>query len=854
MSLKIKKFNKKNILSGFFYWLSLCGGLAAICSVILIAGILAAYSYVKPSLPLAETIREIPLETPLKIYSRDGRLIDEIGERKRIIVSYDDMPNHVIQAFIAAEDSRFFEHPGIDYQGTLRAALNILMTGKISGGGSTLTQQLARDYFLNRKRVFTRKILEAFLAYNIEQEFSKKEIMTLFVNKMFFGQRAYGVAAAAQVFFGKNINNINIAEAATLAGVLPAPSNYNPVRSPNLAKIRRDYVLSRMYQLEFIGNEDYKKSIQFPVISKLHGTASELSAPYVAEMVRTAMIEKYGKNATRDGYKVVTTIDSRIQKAATYSLRRGLLEYSHRQGFQGPIDHIDITNLNTSLPFIKWPENIQLSIEEFNDLAVLKPALVTDLNFDNSANIIFSSGERSDLSWRTLKWAKPYGSVGSSSLPKNVDEILNVGDIIYVMLTTTGEYALADIPLANAAVVSIDPFDGAISSLSGGFDYNINKINHALNERRQPGSSFKPFIYSAALKQGNTPSTILLDAPVVMSSIELEEDWRPSNYSGRFYGEQRLREALVKSMNLATVRLLLEKTGINKAIEHIIPFGFKENALPKNGGLALGAGSASALDMAQAYAVFANGGYSVTPFIIDSIRNADNELIYQGSNQIVCPICERKISTKNIKKLNQKNSNSSNNYDQQTEEQQLILQQMAAIIDVYRPNASFSPELYEDINLAPRIITEQNAFLMQDMLREVIRRGTGVKARRELGRRDLSGKTGTTNDYRDAWFAGFNNDISAVVWVGNDNNEPLGAGEQGSRTALPIWIELIRTTLENAPNSIMAMPKDMVTVRISKKTGCPAKSDDTDDVMFEVFHKNYLPNCEEDNQSQDIFN
>jgi penicillin-binding protein 1A len=403
-------------------------------------------------------------------------------------------------------------------------------------------------------------------------------------------------------------------------------------------------------------------------------------------------------------------------------------------------------------------------------------------------------------------------------------------------------------------VVSIDPFDGAISSLSGGFDYNLNKINHVLNERRQPGSSFKPLIYSAALEQGNTTSTILLDAPVVMSSIELEEDWRPSNYSGRFYGEQRLREALVRSMNLATVRLLLEKTGINNAIEHIIPFGFREDALPTNGGLALGAGSASALDMAQAYAVFANGGYRVTPFIIDSIRNAENELIYQGSNPIVCPTCEGSTSTTNKNKLDQKNSGFSNNENQQNEEQELILQQMADIIDIYKPNASFSPELYEDINLAPRIISEQNAFLMQDMLREVIRRGTGVKARRELGRRDLSGKTGTTNDYRDAWFAGFNNDISAVVWVGNDNNEPLGIGEQGSRTALPIWIELMRATLEKAPESSMAMPKDMVTVRISKTTGCPASSDDTDDVMFEVFHKNNLPNCEENNQSQDIFN
>ena len=836
---------KKNIASRLIYWLSLLSGLGLVFSVILTAGILAAYFYVKPGLPPAETIREIPLETPLKIYSRDGRLIDEIGERKRIIVDYEDLPNHVIYAFIAAEDRRFFDHPGIDYQGTLRAALNIITTGKISGGGSTLTQQLARDYFLNRKRLFTRKILEAFLAYNIEQEFSKKEIITLFVNKMFFGQRAYGVAAAAQVFFGKNIKDLDIAEAATLAGVLPAPSNYNPVRSPSLAEIRRNYVLSRMRELNFIDEQNFQQAIIVPVLSKLHGTASELSAPYVAEMVRIAMIEKYGKDATRDGYKVTTTIDSNLQQAATYSLRRGLLEYTQRQGYQGPIAKINIESLNTSLPFEKWPEQIRLAIEELDDLAVLRPALVINLNFDNSANIIFSSGQRSELAWNSIKWAKPYGDIGSSTLPKIVDDVLAPGDIIYVMLTTTGDFALAEIPQANAAVVSIDPFDGAISSLSGGFDYNINKINHALNKGRQPGSSFKPFIYSAALKEGNTAATILLDAPVVMSSVELEEDWRPSNYSGRFYGEQRLREALVKSMNLATVRLLLEKIGISNAIKHIKPFGFGDNNLPNNGGLALGAGSASPLDMAQAYAVFANGGYSITPYIIGSIRNADDQIIYNNSNPIVCTHCEKNISNENI----------SNNLTlNQSEEYGLELENMVDIIDIYKPDANFSPELFSDINLAPRIISKQNAFLMQDMLREVIRRGTGVRANRELRRRDLSGKTGTTNDYRDAWFAGFNNDISAVVWVGNDNNEPLGNGEQGSRTALPIWIELIRDALKNTPLSSMPMPDQMVTVRISKLTGCPANSDETDDIMFEIFHKDNVPNCDEVTSSNDIFN
>jgi len=845
IALKYRKLIIKKILC----LISILSGLTLMLSVIFTAGMFGAYYYVKPSLPAAETIRQIPLETPLKIYTRDGRLIDEIGERKRINLNYEDIPTHVIQAFIAAEDRRFFEHPGIDYQGILRAAIKIIGTGKISGGGSTLTQQLARDYFLNRKRIFTRKILEIFLALNIEQEFTKEEIITLFLNKMFFGQRAYGVAAAAQVFFGKNIIDIDIAEAATLAGLLPAPSNYNPVRSPALAKIRRNYVLSRMLDLNFINDKTYNKATSKIMISKLHGIASELSAPYVAEMVRVAMIEKYGTKATRDGFKVITTIDSNLQEAATYALRRGLLQYTQRQGYKGPIGHIDLTTQNTSLPLEKWPENIRLSIENINDLAVLKPALVISLNYNNSANIIFSSGKRAELSWHTIKWAKPYNGLSYSPPPKGVEDVLESGDIIYVMPTTSGEYALAEIPLANSGVVSIDPFDGAISALSGGFDYNINKINHVLNKRRQPGSSFKPFIYSAALEQGNTPATILLDAPVVMNSIELEQDWRPSNYSGRFYGEQRLREALVRSMNLATVRLLLEKIGIRNAIDHIKPFGFSETDLPENGGLALGAGSASPLDMAQAYSVFANGGYSITPYIIDSIRNSENELIYKNDNPIVCTFCESAETSKHPpssiqikKRLNQ------------NEEEQLVLQQMAIAADIYKPNAKTAPELFENLNLAPRIISEQNAFLIQDMLRDVINRGTGVRARRELRRQDLSGKTGTTNDYRDAWFAGFNKDITAVVWVGNDNNEPLGIGEQGSRTALPIWIELMRTALKDVPQSNMSMPEDMVTVRISKITGCPAKPTDTDETMFEIFYKDAIPVCTENEESKDIFN
>lgn len=838
-----KNYIKKN-MRRIFRSLVIFSSLSFIFIIIAIAGVFGAYYYVQPSLPKAETIREIPLETPLKIYTRDGRLIDEIGERKRIIISYDELPQHLINAFIAAEDRRFFEHSGIDYQGIIRAAIKLISTGKISGGGSTLTQQLARDYFLNRRRIFTRKILEIFLAFNIEDEFSKEEIITLFVNKMFFGQRSYGVAAAAQVFFGKTISNLSIAEAATLAGVLPAPSNYNPVRSPTLAKIRRDYVLSRMLDLKYINRLEYDEAISTIMVSKLHGNATEVSAPYIAEMVRTAMIEKYGRNATRDGYTVTTTIDSKTQSAATYSLRRGLLEYTQRQGYRGPINSVNLSSQNVDLPFDKWPENIRLELENINDLAVLKAALVTNINFDNSVNIIFKSGERSLIPWQFIKWAKQFKEQGYSPPPKNANDVLSQGDMIYVMQTTTGGYALAEIPLANGGAITMDPFDGAIIALSGGFDYSINKVNHVLNKGRQPGSSFKPFIYSAALEQGANASTILLDAPVVMSSTDLEQDWRPSNYSGKFYGEQRLREALVRSMNLATVRLLMDKIGIEYAVNHIKKFGFSEEDLPKNGGLALGAGSASPLDMAQAYSVFANGGYKIEPYIIETIRDSENRVVYRNDTPIVCERCEinLSISEMNVDLIQIHN-----------DEQLFVLQQMAEIADVYKPDAKTSPTLFENINLANRIMSKENAYLIQDMLKDVIRRGTGVRANRELRRRDLSGKTGTTNDYRDAWFAGFNNDLTSVVWVGNDNYDPLGSGEQGSRTALPIWIELMRVALKSSPQNITQMPNNMTTVRISKNTGCPADPDTKDEIIFEIFSNESLPNCDNDDESINIF-
>ena len=899
---------------GLRRWAFLLAGLGLAGSVGAAAGIVGAYYYVAPSLPEAETIREIPLQIPLRIFSRDGRLIEEVGERRRILIDFDDLPPFVVHAFVSAEDGRFFEHPGIDYLGILRAVALLVRTGEISGGGSTITQQLARDYFLTREQLFTRKLREAFLAYKIEKEFSKEEIMALFLNKMFFGQRAYGVAAAAQVYYGKELQHINIAEAATLAGVLPAPSSYNPVRSPANAEIRRAYVLGRMQDLGYISTTDYQEAMDFPLESKLYGTANELSAPYVAEMVRQEMFSRYGQSAYSNGFKVMTTLDSRLQEAGNYAVLNGLFEFTRRRGYRGPIAQIEIDPAVLQMPYAEWPEDVQRTLQEYGNPAGLSVALVTALNEDNSASITLQNGEATQIEWHGISWARPFiDRTSTGPAPESVADVLAPGDLIYVMPITIGGWALSQVPDAQSAVVSVDPQDGAIISLTGGLDFSLSKFNRAAQSARQPGSSFKPFIYSAALEAGNTLATIVLDTPVVINSSELERLWRPVNYSGRFYGAQRVREALVRSMNLASVRLLLQETGIGSAVRHLEPFGFPDAALIRNGSLALGGGQASPLDMAQAYATFANGGYAVKPYVINAIFGPDDEVLYRADPVVVCDQCEpaeeeetptialdpltglpvdeseiavtldpltglpvdesaaapggkvQSATVDGIPVIEEQVSTTEEMLANMTDDELAMLdaeledafslEQMAELGESYQPDATVAPELFAEVKLAERIITPQNAFLIQDAMRNVIRSGTGVRARRELGRTDLSGKTGTSNDRRDAWFAGFNSKIASVVWVGYDDDTPLGPREEGSRTALPIWIEFMRGVIEHMPPSQMGIPEGIVSVRISKSTGCQVSaSHPAEDVIFEYFREDYIPECTEVESQPDIFN
>jgi penicillin-binding protein 1A len=822
-------------------------GMGALGAIGAVAGVIGAYYYVQPGLQSAETIRDIPLQVPMRIFSRDGYLISEIGSRKRVPVTYDEIPEHVVLAFVAAEDRRFFEHPGIDYRGVLRAVVRLVRTGNASGGGgSTLTQQLARDYFLNLDQTVARKLSEAFLAYKIEQEFTKEQIMALFLNKMFFGQRAYGVAAAAQVFFDKGLSEINEAEAATLAGVLPAPSVYNPVSGPEAAAVRRAYVLRRMHALDFIDDDTFEASMAFPLESRLHGAAIELNAPYVAEMVRAEMLSRYGESIYTAGYRVQTSLDSRLQKAANYSLRNGLLEFTRRRGYRGPHDQVELDEDMLLLPIEEWPAETLAPLDQYVP-GGLSLALVTAVTESNEASIVFADGDEATIPWTGIRWANPFiDRENFGPAPETAAEVLSVGDVIYVMPTASNSWALAQIPIAQSAVVSLDPYDGAISALTGGFDYTVSKFNRARQAYRQPGSAFKPFIYSAALEHGNTAATVVLDAPVVISSSELEAIWRPINYSGRFYGPTRMREALVRSMNLVSVRLLLFETGIGNAVRHIAKFGFSDATLIRNGSLALGGGDASPLDMAQGYAMLANGGHAVKPYVIDSIFGPNDETLYRATPAIVCDECvpdETALPVRTDMQLVEDGSL----------DQEAILEQMADVVTTYRPNATDAPELFEGINIAPQAITPQNAFLIQDMMRDVVRRGTGVRARRELGRSDLSGKTGTSNDRRDAWFGGFNADLAAVVWVGYDDSLPLGPREEGSRTALPIWIEFVRIALRGVPEHQMPMPEGIVSVKIDRETGCPARAGQAN-VIFEVFREGHVPDCERFEEITDPFN
>jgi len=779
------------------------------------AGLLMAigiYIYLAPKLPDIETLKDIHLQVPLRIYTSDHKLIAEFGEMKRTPLRFFEIPDLMIKAVLAAEDDRYFKHPGVDYQGILRAGLNLVKTGEKSQGGSTITMQVARNFFLSSEKTYLRKLSEILLALKIEQELTKEEILELYLNKIYLGNRAYGIAAASQIYYGVHPGQLSTAQIAMIAGLPKAPSRYNPIADLERAVTRRDYVLGRMHKLGFIDDEIYNTALAEPDTAVQHSLTIEVEAPYVAEMVRASLVERFGEEAYTGGYQVTTTVDSRLQNAANKALRDALLDYDARHGYRGPIQHIDIT-------VFPEEEHRKFILANIPNVGGLTPAIIIHVE-EQTAIAILANNRTLQIPWSGLSWARPYiDDNRMSNAPETAAEVLQAGDIVYLQQVPGNEWHLAQIPQVEGALVAIRPDNGGIIALTGGFDFYRSEFNRVTQATRQPGSNFKPFIYSAALGKGFTPASIINDAPVVFDDPGLESAWRPENYSGTFFGPTRLREALVKSRNLVSIRLL-RSTGINYTIDYISRFGFDASELPRNLSLALGSAAITPLRIAGGYAVFANGGYRVTPYYIDRIELNDGEMISQANPDTVCPDCIDTAAATNDQAPGAiQNISATGSGQAQTQQ------------DILPP----SPP----IKIAQRVITAQNAYLMTSMMRDVITRGTGQRAR-QLGRKDLAGKTGTTNESRDAWFAGFNSDIVTVSWVGFDQSRSLGNNETGGRAALPMWINFMAEALKGKPEKALERPPGLITVRIDPESGLLVDSN-YPNAIFETFRTEDVP-------------
>jgi len=747
--------------------------------------VFGVYLYLTPDLPSTEILKDVQFQVPLRVYTEEGALMGEFGEKKRQPVRFEQIPQQMVKALISAEDSRFFEHPGVDYQGLMRAAWMLLTTGRKAQGGSTITMQVARNFFLSREKTYTRKIREILLALKIERELTKSEILELYLNKIYFGNRAYGVATAALVYYGKKLEELSLPEIAMIVGLPKAPSTFNPIANAERALIRRNYVLGRMHALTYINDETYENAIAKPVTAQLHRQAAEVEAPYVAEMVRKYMVEQYGDDAYSAGYKVTTTLTQPLQEAANQALQQALFDYDERHGYRGPIKHLDWVD-NAS------PQEWQKYVSKITSIGPLKPALVIRIE-EQSAHLFFNEEKNGVINWDNMKWARKYLSNNRRGpTPKTVDDILNVGDIVMVTQTDNDDWRLAQAPAVNGALISLSPDSGAIRALVGGFSFYQSKYNRVTQAKRQPGSSFKPFIYSSALENGFTAASLINDAPVVFDDPGIEAAWRPENYSGKFFGPTRLREALIRSRNLVSIRLL-RSVGVKTALKHIESFGFDTTKLPRDLSLSLGSGAITPLNLAKGHATLANGGFAIQPHFINYIEGGNGQIIFEANPPVVCSSCDADTITTN-------------------------------------PSES---------NRAPQVISSQNAYIISSIMKDVVKRGTGRGALK-LGRNDIAGKTGTTNDQKDAWFVGFNTQLLAISWVGFDDPSPLGNRETGGRAALPMWIYYMEKALKGMSESNLEQPQDIITVRIDPKTGLRAHSN-TPDAQFEIFRSSHVP-------------
>ena len=785
-------------------------GLATVLSLALLAavGVAGVYLYLAPQLPDVETLRDVRYQEPLRVYANDGQLIAEFGENRREPVRYDAIPERMRQAFIAAEDQRYFDHPGVDYQGLARAVLHLARHREIGPGGSTITMQVARNFFLSREQTYLRKLNEILLAFKIERELDKEQILELYLNKIYLGQRAYGVGAASQIYYGVDPDELTLAQTAMIAGLPKAPSAWNPVANPERALQRRAYVLRRMHESGFISDEELAEASTQPVTAHVRRARPTVSAPFIAEMARDHVVDMVGDRAYTGGYRVHTTLDPELQRHADRALRDNLMTYDRRHGYRGPEGRID---LDEHADADAWDR----VLGGLRTLGGLRPGLVVEVG--ETATVYLGDGERVELGLEAMEWARPrvtQAVVGDP--PEAVTDVVSAGDVVRVQRVGDGDVRLSQVPDVEGTVISLSPRSGAVLALSGGFDFRKSQFNRAVQAVRQPGSAFKPFIYSAALENGYTTASIVNDAPVVFRDDALESTWRPENYTGRFYGPTRMREALAQSRNLVSIRVLRD-VGTGTTINHLGRFGFPAERMPDNLSLALGSAGVTPLELTAGYAVFANGGYRVEPYFISRVEDGDGNVIQAAEPTLACEQCS-----------------------------DLGIHQGVRLGVGEDPAA----EANEDIRLTPtyrpaeRVISEQNAYLMTSMLQDVISRGTGRAARR-LGRDDLAGKTGSTNDLHDAWFAGYNPHLVTTAWIGFDQARTMGPGETGARAALPIWTDFMERALGEVPEKQPQRPGGLVTVRIDPESGLVTDSGNPD-AIFETFRSDQVPERDPD--------
>ena len=750
--------------------------------------------YLLPELPSTDNIMDIPLSVPMRVFTADNKLIAEFGEKRRQPISIDDAPPLLINAILSTEDANFYKHSGVDFLGILRAVVANLSTGGHGQGASTITMQVARNYFLTPEKTYKRKLKEVLLSFKLESQLTKNQIFELYLNKIFLGHRSYGFGAAAEVYYGKPLGELDLAQIAMLAGLPKAPSRDNPISNPERAQSRRNHVLNRMLQLEFITAVQHNQAHSQPVTASRHSTSPDVRAPYVAEMVRDFMFDRYGDTAYTTGYRVFTTVKAKLQQSADESLFNGLVLYDERHGFRGRIGSVDIND-----PAIK--DNSSSLFDSYPTVGKLIPAIILDVQ-EETFRALTHDNQTVNVTKENFKWARKHLDADHRGPAiKMASDVVAPGDIIYLRKIDEENWRLSQLPGVEGALVSLNPDNGAILALSGGFNFYASKFNRVTQARRQPGSNIKPFIYSAALDNGFTAASLISGAPVVIRDNNLGSSWRPENYSKKFFGKIRMREALTRSLNLVSVRLL-RSVGIEATRDYLGNFGFKKENLPDNLTLALGSASLLPIEVARGYSAFANGGFLIEPYLVQRIESGYETIEYEATPVTPCRLCP-----------------SPEVYGHKLEAaEEPLAPEVQNNLDTEQIMESEAEKDAPSPDHAPWATSRENAFIVSSMLQSVIQSGTGRRAR-SLGRTDIAGKTGTTNEQRDAWFSGFGPGVETTVWVGFDQPAPLGRNEVGGRAALPVWIDYMSVALADKPVSLPEIPTGIEPAYVSKKTG-----------------------------------